>query len=100
MKRIKRIKRDAAAPVEAAYIDEVQAAQYLCVARKSLQNWRLKGLGPKFFGFEGSVRYSLSELGSYCASRIAQSTAEADRLDAERKAAKTITDQRGGGHEP
>jgi hypothetical protein len=93
---MKRKKKDAAAPLAAAYVDEVQAARYLSIARKSLQNWTLRGVGPRFVRLEGSVRYSLSELERYCASRIAQSTSEADRADAARKAMAQV-DEAGRG---
>jgi hypothetical protein len=73
-------------PLAPRYVDEIEAARYLSIARKSLQNWRLRGVGPKFVRLEGSIRYSIHELTTYAENRVAQSLAEADRHDAERKA--------------
>ena len=73
-------------PWMAKYIDEIQAAAILGVSRKSMQNWRWRGVGPTFHRFETAIRYELGELLAYAAERRVQSTTEADQL-AERKAA-------------
>jgi hypothetical protein len=74
-------------PLAPRYVDEVVAANYLGVARKSLQNWRLRGIGPRFVRLEGSIRYAIDELTAYAEARRAQSLAEADRHDDERRKA-------------
>jgi hypothetical protein len=73
-------------PLAPRYVDEIEAARYLSIARKSLQNWRLRGCGPRFVRLEGSIRYGIDELTAYAEARRAQSLAEADRHDAERRA--------------
>ena len=73
-------------PWQAQFIDEIQAAAILGVSRKSMQNWRWRGIGPTFHRFETAIRYEVGELLAYAAERRVQSTTEADQL-AERKAA-------------
>ena len=73
-------------PWQARFIDEIQAAAILGVSRKSMQNWRWRGIGPTFHRFETAIRYEVGELLAYAAERRVQSTTEADQL-AERKAA-------------
>ena len=58
-------------PLAPRYVDEVVAANYLGVARKSLQNWRLRGIGPRFVRLEGSIRYGIDELTAYAEARRA-----------------------------
>jgi hypothetical protein len=69
------------------FIDEIEAARLLGVSRKVMQNWRWQGRGPAFFRIESCIRYEVGELWSYAAERRAQSLAEADRHDAERRRA-------------
>jgi len=44
-------------------INEHQAADYLCYSVRALQNWRVRGGGPKFVKVSGrSVRYTRRDL--------------------------------------
>lgn len=50
---------------EDVYLDERQLAARLRVSVKWCQKHRAKGTGPKWFKFEGSVRYGLRDLEQY-----------------------------------
>jgi phage terminase Nu1 subunit (DNA packaging protein) len=60
-------------------LNEAQAALYLNVSPRTLQDWRCKGLGPIFCRMGArSVRYRRADLDSFIARGAAQSTTEAD----------------------
>jgi len=66
-------------PVE--MFDTAAAAAYLGgqhspLARKSLENWRSSGRGPRFHKIGGLVRYARSDLDAWLAERVRGSTSE------------------------
>jgi len=59
-------------------INEHEAADYIGHSVRSLQNWRVRGGGPKFIKVSGrSIRYRRSELNEWANSKLVSSTSEA-----------------------
>ncbi len=59
-------------------IDERGAAEYLSYSVRALQNWRVRGGGPKFVKVSSrSVRYSRRSLLEWIAERTRPNTSEA-----------------------
>jgi hypothetical protein len=48
-------------------VDEEEAAQVLAVSIKTLQGWRQRKTGPRFFKLSNRVRYSVQDLNDYLA---------------------------------
>lgn len=44
------------------FLTEIEAADLLNVARKTLSQWRWRGLPPRYRKFNGAVRYELGDL--------------------------------------
>jgi len=44
------------------FIDETQAADFLCQSVRTLQKWRVAGFGPQFYKPGRSVRYRRRDL--------------------------------------
>lgn len=44
------------------FIDETQAADFLCQSVRTLQKWRVSGFGPQFYKPGRSVRYRRRDL--------------------------------------
>ena len=44
------------------FIDEKQAADFLCQSVRTIQKWRVTGYGPKFYKSGRSVRYRRCDL--------------------------------------
>ncbi|WP_294610506.1 helix-turn-helix domain-containing protein [uncultured Roseovarius sp.] len=44
------------------FIDETQAADFLCQSVRTLQKWRVSGFGPHFYKPGRSVRYRRRDL--------------------------------------
>jgi predicted DNA-binding transcriptional regulator AlpA len=65
--------------IEDESIDEAEAALMLGVSRRTMQNWRQDGTGPRFFkisaGERGGVRYSRLEIREFREERTTTSTA-------------------------
>lgn len=53
-----------------------EAAELLKLSQRTLERWRVAGDGPKFVRLGRSVRYSLTAIESYIASRVVSSTSE------------------------
>jgi hypothetical protein len=51
----------------ATLLDEQRAADFLAVSVKTVQNWRLRKVGPRYFKISNRVRYSLDDLKAYLA---------------------------------
>lgn len=52
-------------------LDDRQAAKVLGLARKTLQEWRRKGLGPKFVVISmRAIRYKQADLEDFIESRV------------------------------
>jgi predicted DNA-binding transcriptional regulator AlpA len=50
------------AQLSAEFLSEVQVADLLCQSVRTIQKWRVSGLGPPFYKFGRSVRYNRSDL--------------------------------------
>lgn len=61
-----------------ALLNEAQAANYLNVSVRTLQQWRMSGRGPLFTKLSRAVRYRVADLEAYVAGGVARSTTEAD----------------------
>jgi predicted DNA-binding transcriptional regulator AlpA len=56
-----------------------EAARFLGLSHKTLNNWRVQGIGPRFVkapGANGSVRYPLSELVAWRDAHLKSSTSQ------------------------
>jgi hypothetical protein len=43
-------------------VTEAEAADFLSLTVKTLQNWRYSGKGPPYYKFQRNVRYSMADL--------------------------------------
>jgi len=60
-------------------LDERRAAELLCYSPRALQNWRLRGGGPKFVKVSArSVRYRVRDLLDWIDARTVHSTSQTD----------------------
>jgi len=58
-------------------IGEHEAADYIGHSVRSLQNWRVRGGGPKFVKISSrSIRYRFSDLNEWIESKLVSSTSE------------------------
>lgn len=51
------------------YLTRKEAARYLGVSRRSLDNWATRGEGPRFFKVGRAARYRVSDLERWIESR-------------------------------
>jgi predicted DNA-binding transcriptional regulator AlpA len=59
-------------------IDEKEAATYIGYTVRCLQNWRLRGGGPRFVKVSArSIRYRRSDLNKWIEGKLVSSTSEA-----------------------
>lgn len=59
-------------------INETEAADYIGHSKRALQNWRVRGGGPKFIKVSGrSIRYRRLDLNAWAESKLVASTSEA-----------------------
>ncbi len=59
-------------------MDEREAAGFLCYSVRALQNWRVRGGGPRFVKVSGrSVRYRRRDLLAWIEERTRSNTSEA-----------------------
>ena len=59
-------------------INEHQAADFLCYTARALQNWRVRGGGPKFIKVSSrSIRYTRRDLQVWIDERKVSNTAQA-----------------------
>jgi predicted DNA-binding transcriptional regulator AlpA len=58
------------------YVDDAEAGEILGLSRSYLRQLRLKGGGPRFCSFGRAIRYSVTELHAWAASKSASSTSE------------------------
>lgn len=63
MERLERIEAALTAPK--AYLDTVEAAQFLGLSHQQLSLWRMKKEGPVFYKVGKSVRYAVTDLHAY-----------------------------------
>lgn len=58
-------------------INETQAAEYLGYTIRALQNWRVRGGGPKFIKVSArSIRYRRRDLNAWVEAHVRQHTSE------------------------
>ena len=61
------LKAAASAPIVSEYLTTQQAAVYLGLSRQSLEIWRCRQQGPKYYKLAQAVRYKKSDLDEYMA---------------------------------
>jgi excisionase family DNA binding protein len=54
-----------------------EAAALLKLGRGTLDNWRVKGCGPRYVKFGRHVRYAKNDLAAWVAAKTRQSTSDA-----------------------
>lgn len=59
-----------------AFIPEGQAGDFLGFSKRTMQDKRAKGNGPKFYVIGRSIRYRRRDLREYAESRVRRSTSE------------------------
>lgn len=57
-------------------LDRDTAAAYLGLKRKTLDNWRTQGRGPRYVKFGARVLYPVAELDAFAAASLRTSTAK------------------------
>ncbi len=80
-KAVKTNPSEARSPVQDArdvLLNEGQAAEFLKLSVRTLQQWRVSGRGPLFTKLSRAVRYRRADLDAYVARGVAQSTTQAD----------------------
>ena len=55
---------------------EGEAAAFLNLSKRTLQDWRVRGCGPKFVKVGRSVRYRLEDVQAFVKENVHQSTSE------------------------
>lgn len=64
---------------DAALLDGDQAAAFLGLQRRTLENWRWRGEGPPFLRVGRAIRYSRKDLAAWLDVRRCNNTGEATR---------------------
>ena len=62
--------------IEGQYLSTREAADYLSLASRTLDRYRIRGTGPVFHRFGGRCRYLQSDLDAWAASRRRVSTVD------------------------
>ena len=58
-------------------LTETQAADLICYSKRALQNWRVRGGGPKYVKVSSrSIRYQRSDVMEWIENRKRQNTAQ------------------------
>ncbi|MCC3305534.1 helix-turn-helix transcriptional regulator [Sneathiella sp. HT1-7] len=69
--------KENSADINDGLINEKQAAEYLGYTVRALQNWRVRGGGPKFVRISPrSIRYRLRDLDAWIDERTVASTSQ------------------------
>jgi predicted site-specific integrase-resolvase len=63
-------------------MNPLNAANYMGLSPKTLEKWRMEGIGPNFVKLGGRVFYFKSDLDEYLSGRVVSSTAQARRIGA------------------
>ena len=58
------------------FIDEIQAAEFLCQSIRTLQKWRTIGFGPNYYKPGRSVRYRRRDLRVWAETRMRKNTSQ------------------------
>jgi Helix-turn-helix domain len=53
-----------------------EAASVLRLSERTLERWRVQGIGPRFLRLNHSIRYRQQDLDAHVASRVVGSTSE------------------------
>ncbi len=59
-------------------LNENEAARFLNLSIKCLQNWRWRGTGPRYYRLSNRIRYSLRDLESFVSQCAIEPAAGAD----------------------
>lgn len=59
-----------------SFIDEAQAADFLCQSVRTIQKWRVTGFGPEFYKNGRSIRYRRRDLLEWASTRRCSSTSQ------------------------
>jgi hypothetical protein len=59
-----------------------EAAAVLRLSERTLERWRVQGIGPRFVRLNHSIRYRQQDLDAHVASRIVTSTSQEIRSNA------------------
>jgi predicted DNA-binding transcriptional regulator AlpA len=70
------MKSDKPSASAADNLDRDAAAEYLCLSRKTLDNWRTTGRGPRFLKLGARVLYPKTELEAFKAANLRTSTSD------------------------
>jgi predicted DNA-binding transcriptional regulator AlpA len=62
-------------------LTQADAAEILRLSQRTLERFRVSGLGPRFVKAGHSVRYREADLDAWVASRVVESTSELMRYD-------------------
>ena len=63
--------------IQPRFLTVEQAAQYLGLSLRTLNNWRCLGAGPRFHKFNGRmIRYKIEDLDSFAAAGARASTSD------------------------
>ena len=65
---------------ESGFLDTRHAADYLGLSHRTLDGYRVTGAGPAFHRFGNRARYRRSDLDAWAETRLATTTAEADKF--------------------
>lgn len=68
-----------AVPVRGDLMNEIDAASYLGLSRRTLQQWRVSGRGPCFRKLGAAVRYRRQDLDAFVDGATRSSTCEVAR---------------------
>lgn len=61
---------------QATYLNQAEAAGLLRISERTLERWRVEGVGPRFRRFGRRVIYSKLDLENWADGRCYQSTSE------------------------
>ena len=68
-------------------LTQTDAAEILKIGARSLEQWRYKGIGPKFVRISGrAIRYRQSDIDAWVQANVRQSTSEPQHLNRNRLA--------------
>lgn len=67
-------------------VQPADAAEYLGRKKKTLDEWRSRGTGPRFVRVQGRIFYFVRDLDEFIAQSAATSTAQARQNDTRRRA--------------
>ena len=57
-----------------------EAASVLRLSERTLERWRVQGIGPRHVRYPHSIRYRQQDLDAYVAARVVSSTSEREAV--------------------